>query len=83
MATEYGSPPPRQDFDLATEYGDRRQEIVFIGVSMEEDKICAQLDGALLSEEEMVKYVQRWQAHADPQHPELEQLKTKAKGAAP
>ena len=56
---------------------------MFIGVSMEEDKICAQLDGALLSEEEMVKYVQRWQAHADPQHPELEQLKTKAKGAAP
>ncbi len=44
-----------QDFDLATEYGDRRQEIVFIGVSMEEDNICAQLDGALLTDEEMVK----------------------------
>ncbi len=46
-----------QDFDATTSYGDRRQEIVFIGVSMDEAKINAQLDGALLSDEEMVKYV--------------------------
>jgi hypothetical protein len=59
-----------QDFDAHTTYGDRRQEIVFIGVSMDEEKISAQLDGALLTEEEMGKYVQRWSSHADPVHPE-------------
>ncbi|GAX79064.1 hypothetical protein CEUSTIGMA_g6504.t1 [Chlamydomonas eustigma] len=64
-----------QDFDLSTEFGDRRQEIVFIGVGMEEDKICEQLDGALLTDEEMIKYVQRWSSHVDPQHPEVLQMK--------
>lgn len=68
-----------QDFDIHTTYGDRRQEIVFIGVSMDEGKICAQLDGALLTEEEMVKYVQRWAAHADPVHPDADQLKSACK----
>lgn len=47
--------PCGQDFDLTTDYGDRRQEIVFIGVGMEEAKICEQLDGALLNDEEMAK----------------------------
>eukprot|EP01024_Parvocaulis_polyphysoides_P020126 TRINITY_DN1927_c0_g1_i1.p1 TRINITY_DN1927_c0_g1~~TRINITY_DN1927_c0_g1_i1.p1 ORF type:complete len:562 (-),score=51.92 TRINITY_DN1927_c0_g1_i1:288-1892(-) len=39
------------------EFGDRRQEIVFIGaVQMSEEAIGAQLDGALLTEQEMEEY---------------------------
>lgn len=48
------------DFDLETKYGDRRQEIVFIGANMDETAICQQLDTALLTEEEMVKYEDRY-----------------------
>lgn len=48
------------DFDLETEFGDRRQEIVFIGAKMDEKAICEQLDMALLSDEEMVKYRERY-----------------------
>ncbi|KAG2438247.1 hypothetical protein HYH02_010946 [Chlamydomonas schloesseri] len=60
------------DFDDETPLGDRRQEIVFIGVGMDEAKISAQLDGALLSDEEMAKYTERWAATPDPAHPEVE-----------
>ena len=42
------------DFDTHGEIGDRRQEIVFIGVGMDETAIVAQLDGALLTDDEMV-----------------------------
>ena len=42
------------DFDGV--YGDRRQEIVFIGAGMDEAAICRQLDSALLTEEEMGQY---------------------------
>ena len=48
------------DFDLETKYGDRRQEIVFIGANMDETAICQQLDTALLTEEEMIKYEDRY-----------------------
>lgn len=48
------------DFDLETPYGDRRQEIVFIGANMDERAICDQLDTALLSDEELVKYHERY-----------------------
>lgn len=56
------------DFDLTTNYGDRRQEIVFIGARMDEAAICDQLDGALLSDEEMVQYVKQYEKDADPKH---------------
>jgi G3E family GTPase len=48
------------DFDLETPYGDRRQEIVFIGANMDERAICDQLDTALLNDEELVKYHERY-----------------------
>lgn len=48
------------DFDLTTDFGDRRQEIVFIGSGMDEAAISRQLDTALLTNEEMVKYNERY-----------------------
>ena len=36
------------------------QEIVFIGAGMKEEAICSQLDGALLTDEELQKYNQKW-----------------------
>eukprot|EP00798_Chlamydomonas_sp_ICE-L_P011382 gene11382-12082_t len=45
-----------EDFDKSGAHGDRRQEIVFIGVGMDEALISVQLDGALLTDEEMDKY---------------------------
>lgn len=45
-----------EDFDSATRWGDRRQEIVFIGASMDEAAMTAQLDSALLSDAEMQRY---------------------------
>lgn len=50
------------DFDPSSRYGDRRQEIVFIGVNMQEAAICAQLDEALLSDAEMADYDERYKS---------------------
>ena len=44
------------DFGMGEKWGDRRQEIVFIGVGLEQEKIEAILDEALLDEREMVEY---------------------------
>ena len=55
--------------DFAPLVGDRRQEIVFIGVGMDEAKICAQLDGALLTDDECARYQDKWGALPDPDHP--------------
>lgn len=42
--------------DFNGKYGDRRQEIVFIGAGMDEKAICNQLDSALLTDEEIQQY---------------------------
>lgn len=50
------------------QYGDRRQEIVFIGCAMDEAAICQQLDEALLADDEMAKYCANWAKQQDPPH---------------
>ena len=50
------------DFDIDSEFGDRRQEIVFIGAGMHEAAICAKMDAALLTDDEMEAYKQRYAA---------------------
>ncbi|WIA13840.1 hypothetical protein OEZ85_007384 [Tetradesmus obliquus] len=54
--------------DFQPSVGDRRQEIVFIGAGMDEDKICAQLDSALLTDEELAVYNTKWSSLPDPEH---------------
>ena len=48
----------RQPFD--GEFGDRRQEVVFIGVRMDKAAITALLDACLLTDTEMDSYKQHW-----------------------
>jgi G3E family GTPase len=47
-------------------WGDRRQELVFIGMEMNEAEIRAQLDACLLTEEEMAFGLERWKDFPDP-----------------
>ncbi|GAX21281.1 hypothetical protein FisN_1Lh111 [Fistulifera solaris] len=44
-----------EDFQTE-EFGDRRQEIVFIGVNLDEEKIRKTMDDCLLSDDDMEKY---------------------------
>ena len=43
------------------EWGDRRQELVFIGVGLDEGKIQSALDNCLASDDEMMEYAAIWQ----------------------
>lgn len=54
-------------------YGDRRQEIVVIGMKMDKQKITELLDQALLTDEEMALGPQGWVVFADP-FPSIEEL---------
>jgi G3E family GTPase len=47
-------------------YGDRRQEVVFIGQNMDKAKITAQLDAALLDDAEMLLGPSGWASFPDP-----------------
>ena len=47
-------------------YGDRRQEIVFIGMQMDREALCARLDAALLNDEEFAVGPDLWLGFEDP-----------------
>eukprot|EP00894_Picocystis_sp_ML_P002215 jgi/Pico_ML_1/52732/g3397.t1 len=48
------------DFSKDESIGDRRQELVFIGIGMEQATIESSLDQALLSDEELGEYKEYW-----------------------
>jgi G3E family GTPase len=52
--------------DWREPWGDRRQEIVFIGQEMDQEEIIARLDSALLSESEMASGPEGWSGMEDP-----------------
>ncbi|MEZ4705686.1 MAG: zinc metallochaperone GTPase ZigA [Caldilineaceae bacterium] len=47
-------------------YGDRRQELVFIGVDIDRETISKSLDGCLLTDVEMALGIEGWRSFADP-----------------
>ena len=49
-----------------TEFGDRRQEIAFVGIGLEEALMRAQLDDCLLTDREMRRGPEVWRSYADP-----------------
>lgn len=51
---------------MQSEYGDRRQELVFIGIEMKEAVLRAQLDACLLTDDEMQQAISAWASYLDP-----------------
>ena len=47
-------------------WGDRAQELVFIGIDMDQDAMIASLNNCLLSESEIRSGVESWQELEDP-----------------
>lgn len=56
----------RIEAEFKGEYGDRRQEIVFIGQNLEEDHTRETLDSCLLSDAEMAMGMEQWKQLEDP-----------------
>lgn len=56
----------RIEAKMAGEFGDRRQELVFIGLGMDEAAVTAQLDACLLTETEMAYGDEQWVKWPDP-----------------
>jgi hypothetical protein len=52
--------------DWDEQWGDRKQELVFIGVSMKKDQILKHLNNCLLSDEEMQLGPEGWKEFEDP-----------------
>ena len=48
------------------EYGDRRQELVVIGIEMDQAAIRAALDACLLTDDEMAQGAKQWRRYRDP-----------------
>ena len=56
-----GKVPDKVSGDFQGAWGDRRQEIIFIGRHLQEKKIVDALDACLLSDAEMEQYTKHWQ----------------------
>jgi G3E family GTPase len=54
------------DQKLVGDFGDRRQELVFIGIGMDQSGICRLLDACLLTDAEMGAGERAWQRYQDP-----------------
>lgn len=63
-------------------YGDMRQELVFIGQGLEQEKLIARLNECLLTEDEMEQGLDYWLSLEDP-FPEWEQQTTEIQKSLP